>query len=178
MENIIETHISGLALLKAQVFTDERGHFFESYQKEVFKDLGINANFVQDNQSHSSKGVLRGLHYQAGDFAQAKLIRVINGAIWDVAVDLRPSSPSYGHYYAVELNDRNKLQLFIPRGFAHGFITLENNSIVQYKCDNYYKKEAEKGIHFDDPTLKIKWPKLNCAIIVSEKDQILPNFNK
>ena len=172
-----ETGLEGCLIISPQKFSDERGYFFESFNKALFKNItGIEIDFVQDNQSSSSKGVLRGLHFQTGDYEQAKLVRVISGSIQDVCVDIRPNSPTFGHYFSIILDDIMNEQLFIPRGFAHGFLVLEDNTIVSYKCDNYYNKAAESGIRFDDKTLKIAWQKSVSNIILSPKDSILPSF--
>lgn len=163
-----KTKIADLVLIKPDVFPDDRGYFFESYQKEKFRELGINADFVQDNESMSMKGVLRGLHLQAPPFAQGKLVRVVKGSVLDVAVDLRKNSPTYGKWESVVLSDQNKMKLMIPEGFAHGFLVLEDYTIFQYKCTNYYNKESEKGIIWNDPDLNIDWGIQNP--MVSEKD--------
>jgi len=160
--------ISGLKLLQPTLFNDERGHFFESYNRETFKKLGINDDFLQDNQSCSKKNVIRGLHFQVPPFAQAKLVRVVKGAALDVAVDLRKDSATYGQYFSVLLSEENKLQFYIPEGFAHGFAVLEENTIFAYKCSNIYHKESERTILFNDNDLNIDWQINNP--IVSEKD--------
>ena len=153
-----ETKLKGCFILEPKVFNDKRGYFLESYNQEVFNEIiGKNINFVQDNESLSSKGVLRGLHYQAGKFAQAKLVRVIKGRILDIAVDITENSNTFGQYVAIELSEENKKQLFIPRGFAHGFVVLSHTAVFSYKCDNFYNKESEHGIIFSDPTLNIDW---------------------
>lgn len=174
--NIEHTDIKGLLLLTPDVFEDERGYFFEAYNKNKFSDLGIHIDFIQDNQSFSKKGSIRGLHYQNPPFAQTKLIRVLEGQIMDVAVDLRKDSPTFGKHYSVLLTAQNKKQFLIPKGFAHGFSVLSETALVLYKCDQYYNKESEGGIRYDDASLNIDWGMdLNTAI-VSEKDKILPNF--
>jgi len=160
--------ISGLKLLQPTIFNDARGYFFESYNYETFKKLGIEDLFNQDNQSLSKKNVIRGLHFQVPPFAQAKLVRVIKGAVLDVAVDLRKESPSYGQYFSVELNEENQLQLYIPVGFAHGFLALENNTIFAYKCSNVYHKDSERSILFNDKDLNINWNIDNP--VVTDKD--------
>lgn len=173
-----ETKLKGCYLIKPTVFEDERGYFFESFHKRRFEELtDLKIDFVQDNQSKSNRGVLRGLHFQKGEFAQAKLVRVIKGKVLDVAVDLRKNSPTYGEHISVELSEENKFQLFVPRGFAHGFAVLEDDTIFSYKCDNYYHKQSEGGIRFNDPILKIDWRLNNDEIRVSEKDQVLPFFD-
>jgi len=160
--------ISGLKLLQTTLFNDERGYFFESYHSETFKKLGINDDFLQDNQSCSKKNVIRGLHLQVPPFAQAKLVRVVRGAALDVAVDLRKDSATFGQYFSVLLSEENKLQFYIPEGFAHGFAVLEENTIFVYKCSNIYHKESERTILFNDNDLNIDWQINNP--IVSEKD--------
>ena len=165
---IIKTKTAGLVLVQPDVFTDERGYFFESYQKEKFRELGISADFVQDNESMSMKGVLRGLHFQVPPFAQGKLVRVVRGSVLDVAVDLRKNSGTYGKWESVLLSAENKLMLYIPEGFAHGFLVLEDYTIFQYKCTNYYHRESERGIIWNDPDLKIDWGIENP--LVSDKD--------
>ena len=172
-----ELNIRGCFVLQPEIYTDSRGSFFESFNKNEFKaKTGLDINFVQDNQSTSFKGVLRGLHFQKTDHAQAKLIRVITGKILDVAVDIRPQSPTYGQHLSLELSKANKLQLFIPKGFAHGFLALEDNTIVSYKCDNYYNKDSEAGIRFNDPWLDIHWQYRYEDLIISDKDKSLPFF--
>lgn len=170
----IETSIRGVKIVEPDVFGDERGWFCEQYNAARYRAAGIDAAFVQDNESFSSKGVVRGLHWQAGAHAQAKLVRVICGAVWDVAVDIRKGSPTFGKYVSVILSGENKRQFFIPRGFAHGFVVLENETLFSYKCDNLYSKESERGLMFDDPALGIEWPKVDVEIKLSEKDQKHP----
>lgn len=173
----VETEIEGLLIIKPKVFEDERGHFFESYNKEVFKKNGLNLEFVQDNQSLSQKNVLRGLHFQAPPFAQGKLIRVIKGSVLDVAVDIRKKSPTYGKHLVIELSEYNKTMFYIPTGFAHGFLTLEDNTIFSYKCTNIYNKESEGSILWCDEDLKIQWGITNP--ILSDKDKessVFKNF--
>ena len=174
---LIETKLKDCFVIEPNVFADDRGYFFESYNKEKFnKALGQNINFVQDNESFSSKGVLRGLHFQKGEFAQAKLVRVIKGEVLDVAVDLRPDSPSFGKYESVVLTGENKKQFFVPRGFAHGFVVLSDTAFFSYKCDNFYNKESEGGLIFNDKTLNIDWKLPESECLLSEKDKILPTF--
>ncbi|WP_459210255.1 dTDP-4-dehydrorhamnose 3,5-epimerase [Aquimarina rhabdastrellae] len=174
---IEETRLKGCYIINPTVFFDERGYFFESFNQQKFSKLiGEEINFVQDNQSYSSRGVLRGLHYQRGEFAQAKLVQVLKGKVLDVVVDLRSNSETFGEHITVELTSENKKQLFIPRGFAHGFIVLSEEAEFFYKCDNFYNKNSEEGIRYDDPQLKINWKIGNMTLIVSEKDKILPNF--
>ncbi len=168
------TGIPGLLLFEPAVFKDERGYFFESYNEELFRRQGIDIRFVQDNQSFSRYGVIRGLHYQLDPHAQAKLIRVIHGAILDVAVDIRGNSPTYGKYVSVELSAENKLQFLLPPGFAHGFSVLSETAEVAYKCDAFYSKESEAGIRFDDPEIGINWQVPTQNAIVSSKDLDLP----
>jgi dTDP-4-dehydrorhamnose 3,5-epimerase len=166
---IIDEPIKGLKLLKPKVFGDHRGYFFESYNKKTFESVGIKDEFVQDNQSLSQKNVLRGLHFQFGKFAQAKLIRVISGSVYDVTVDIRKGSPTYGKCYGVELNPDKQYQLYVPIGFAHGFVTLEDNTVFAYKCSDYYSPGHEGGIMYNDPDLNIDWKVDNP--ILSEKDR-------
>ena len=154
---LIETNINGVFIIEPKVFEDARGYFFESWSEAKLAEAGINCRFVQDNESKSSYGVLRGLHYQAAPCTQAKLVRVIQGSVLDVAVDIRKNSLTYGKYVAVELSGENKRQLFIPRGFAHGFAVLSDEAIFAYKCDNIYMPSAERGIAFNDPDLNIDW---------------------
>ncbi len=171
----IETGIEGLYLLQPRVFEDERGYFFESWNEELFNDLAIPNDFKQDNQSKSVKGVLRGLHFQCNPHGQAKLVRVITGSVLDVAVDLRKDSPTYGKSYKAILSDKNKTMLYIPVGFAHGFLTLEDNTVFSYKCSNLYNKEAEGSLRWDDADLRIDW-ELSTEPILSDKDAIAPLF--
>ncbi len=174
--NVIETSIEGLKIVEPDVHGDARGWFAEQYNAERYAKFGITARFVQDNESFSSRGVVRGLHWQAGDHAQAKLVRVVSGAVLDVAVDIRQGSPTYGRHESVELSAANRRQLFIPRGFAHGFIVLEEGTLFSYKCDNLYCHESERGMRFDDPALGIKWPDLGMELTLSEKDRAHPLF--
>ena len=173
---VIETNIAGLKIIEPDVFNDGRGYFVESYNAQRYALAGIKEVFVQDNESKSQKGVVRGLHWQTGAAAQAKLVRVVNGAVLDVAVDLRKDSPTYGQHFSIELTGDNKRQFLIPRGFAHGFIVLEDNTIFSYKCDNVYDKSAERGMRFDDPELGIEWPDVGVPLILSEKDKSHPLF--
>jgi dTDP-4-dehydrorhamnose 3,5-epimerase len=175
--NIETTPLSGCVIFKPRVFTDDRGYFFESYNENSFNEaVGYEVHFVQDNQSFSTKGVLRGLHLQKGEHAQAKLVRVTKGEVFDVAVDLRKNSATYGEHFGVLLNEENNHQFFIPRGFAHGFIVLSDIAVFQYKCDNYYNKAAEGGLHFADSDLNIDWRISQDKMIVSEKDLELPSL--
>jgi len=174
-----ETKLKGCFILEPAVFEDERGLFFESYNNKDFCEaIGREVTFVQDNVSYSNKGVLRGLHFQIGEHAQAKLISVLQGRIQDVVVDLRQDSPTFGQHISMELSDKSKKQLFIPRGLAHGFLTLSDSARVLYKCDNYYNKEAEGGVHYNDSNLDISWVGNENDFLLSEKDRILPNFKK
>ena len=172
-----ETKLKGCFIIEPRVFKDKRGYFVENYNKNDFSiALGLNINFVQDNESQSSKGVLRGLHYQTGKHAQAKLVRVIKGSVLDVVVDVRPNSSTFGQHLAVEVSELNKIQVFLPRGFAHAFLVLEDDTIFSYKCDNYYNKESEAGIIYNDKDLAINWNFPEIELIISDKDLILPNF--
>jgi dTDP-4-dehydrorhamnose 3,5-epimerase len=171
---IIDTPIRDVFLIKPNVFRDERGYFFESYHQKRFHEQGIDCHFVQDNEAKSDKGVLRGLHYQRGASAQAKLVRVVTGSVYDVVVDIRPQSTTFGKWFGAELSAENGFQLFVPKGFAHGYLVLEDNTIFAYKCDQYYNRESEGGIKFDDPNLNIDWPSMDEPFIVSAKDRILP----
>ena len=170
------TTIQDLVIINPAVFHDDRGYFFEAYNKSKFSDLGITIDFVQDNQSFSKKGTLRGLHYQNPPFAQTKLVRVLQGEIVDVAVDLRKDSPTYGKHFSVLLSAENKKQLLVPQGFAHGFSVISETAVVLYKCDQYYNKQSEGGIRFDDAQLNIDWGMDLKDAIVSDKDLILPDF--
>jgi dTDP-4-dehydrorhamnose 3,5-epimerase len=174
----IRTELEGLVIVEPTVFEDSRGFFFEAYNEKIFFQNGVDVRFVQDNQSKSSFGVIRGLHYQLNPSAQSKLVRVLEGRILDVAVDIRKTSPTYGQHFNIELSSENKKQLFIPVGFAHGFSVLSEMAIVLYKCDAFYNKEAEGGIRFDDPKLAIDWKVGPSQSIVSEKDLLLPFFEE
>lgn len=166
-----QSNIKGVWLITPKVFKDDRGYFFESFRQDEFdKNIGHHVEFIQDNESKSSYGVLRGLHYQKGEFSQAKLVRIITGKVIDVAVDLRRSSTTYGKYVAVELSEENKCQLFIPRGFAHGFLVLSKEAIFSYKVDNIYAPQSEASIKWNDKTIGIEWPIDTKDIILSEKD--------
>lgn len=165
---IIESYIKGLFVIKPNVFEDDRGYFFESYNKNSFKQVGLDLDFVQDNQSLSQKGVLRGLHFQNPPHAQGKLVRVITGAVLDVAVDIRSNSPTYGKWFGEELTEQNKWMMYIPEGFAHGFLTLQNNTIFSYKCTNFYNKNSEDCILWNDKDLNINWNVT--SPLLSEKD--------
>ncbi len=175
--NFIETKLKGCFIIEPKVFHDERGYFMESFNQQVFNQgVGQEVNFVQDNQSYSSRGVLRGLHYQCSEYAQAKLVRVLEGEVLDVAVDLRPDSETFGQYYSIVLSAENKKQFFVPRGFAHGFIVLSEKATFFYKCDNFYNKESEGGLIYNDPSLAINWGIPDEELIISEKDKVLPNI--
>lgn len=169
-----ETDIKGVYVIEPKVFNDARGYFFESWKKEEFEEHVGDISFVQENESKSSFGVLRGLHYQKGEYSQSKLVRVIKGRVLDVAVDIRRSSPTFGQHVMVELSDENKRQFFIPRGFAHGFLVLSEEAIFTYKVDNVYAPQAEAGIRWDDPQLGIKWPISIDHVLTSEKDTKAP----
>lgn len=171
---LITTDIPGLLIFEPKVFADSRGYFFESYNEKIFEEQGINIRFVQDNQSSSSYGVIRGLHYQLNPYAQTKLIRVLSGRILDVAVDMRKGSPTFGRHFDIELSADNKKQLLVPKGFAHGFSVLSEQAEVLYKCDEFYNKNSEGGLRFDDPALNIDWQIPGDKAIVSDKDKILP----
>ena len=176
MFNIIKTDIEGVLILEPKVFGDNRGYFMETYNKNDFEALGLHYDFVQDNQSCSSKGVLRGLHYQK-THPQAKCVRVLEGEVFDVAVDLRKGSPTYGKYVGVILSGENKRMFMIPRGFAHGFVVLSESATFTYKCDDFYHPEDEGGIMWDDPDIGVKWP-INEGIVLSEKDKKHPSFKQ
>ena len=171
---VIKTDIEGVVILEPRVFTDARGYFFESYSKRVFAEAVADVNFVQDNESCSTKGVIRGLHFQTPPYSQAKLVRCVRGAVRDVAVDLRKDSPTYGRHVAVILSEENHLQFFIPKGFAHGFEVLSDVAVFQYKCDEYYHPEADGGILLFDPDLGIEWDTPAEEAIVSQKDTTHP----
>lgn len=174
--NFIKTDIQGVYIIEPRIFQDERGYFFESYNENEFIKNGILNRFVQDNQSKSSYGVVRGLHCQTGDYAQAKLVRVLQGTVLDVAVDVRPGSNTFGKHVAVELSDKNMRQLFMPRGFLHGFSVLSPTAVFAYKCDNFYHKGAELGIRYDDPDINVDWRIPADKIITSEKDRLAKRF--
>lgn len=171
--------IPDLLLFEPKVFGDDRGYFFESFNAKTWEEeAGLKVNFVQDNQAYSTKGVLRGLHYQTGDAAQAKLVRVLQGEVLDVVVDLRPDSKTYGQVYKCRLSDENKLQLFVPRGFAHGYVVLSETATFFYKCDNFYSKAHEGGIRFDCPILGIDWELEASQLIVAERDRNFPSLGQ
>jgi len=178
MMEIIETNLKGLLVIKPKVFEDERGYFFESYNYQLFKQAGLDFNFVQDNQSLSQTGVLRGLHFQNNPNAQGKLVRVISGSVFDVAVDIRKKSPTYGQWFGLELTEQNKWMMYIPEGFAHGFATLQDFTVFSYKCTNFYNKASEDCIFWNDSDLAINWPIENP--ILSDKDLLgkqMKDFN-
>ncbi len=172
--SFIRTELDGVLIYEPKVFPDGRGYFFESYNQNNFLELGLNYNFVQDNQSKSSYGVLRGLHYQLEPYAQTKLVRVISGKIWDVIVDIRKNSPTYKKWIGMELSEDNFRQVVIPKGFAHGFIVLSDEAVISYKCDNFYNKQSEGGVRFDDPELHIDWKLPSKDILLSDKDMKNP----
>ncbi len=175
----LKTPLEDCFILKPNVFRDERGLFYETYNQKVFENTtGLKVDFVQDNQSVSTKGVLRGLHFQNGEMAQAKLVRVVKGKVLDIVVDIRKNSATFGKSFSIILDDVEHLQLFVPRGFAHGFITLSEQSIFTYKCDNYYNKASENGIIFNDATLALDWHLPKEEFIISEKDLELPTFEE
>ena len=172
--NIIKTEIEGLIIIEPRIFKDARGYFFESFSQREFEEKICQTTFVQDNESYSCYGVVRGLHFQQAPFSQAKLVRIVKGAVLDVALDIREGSPTYGQHAAIELTEENHRQLFIPRGFAHGFAVLSDDVIFQYKCDNYYAPQSERGIAWNDPALNIDWRIPADKIILSEKDTKYP----
>ncbi len=173
---ITETAIPGLLVVEPSVFKDDRGYFFESYHFGRYTENGIGVKFIQDNESKSTRGVIRGLHYQLNPYAQSKLVRAVVGSVFDVAVDLRAGSLTFGQWFGVELSEANKKQLYIPKGFAHGFSVLSETAIFSYKCDELYNKEAERAIQMFDPMLKIDWKLDENEQIVSEKDRLAPGF--
>ena len=174
--NFIKTKIDGLLIVEPKVFEDSRGYFFEAYNRQVFEKEGLHYDFVQDNQSFSTYGTVRGLHFQKGEAAQAKLVRVISGRVLDVAVDLRPGSPTFGKHEAVELTGENQRMFLIPRGFAHGFSVLSETALFTYKCDNFYNKAAEGGLLYNDPALGIDWQVPVDKVVLSEKDKVHPKL--
>ncbi len=174
----IPTKLEGCFIIEPTLFYDDRGYFMESFNEVRFeKETGQRVHFVQDNQSYSTKGVLRGLHYQTGEYAQAKLVRVLDGEVLDIAVDIRPDSATYGQYEAIVLSGENKKQFFVPRGFAHGFLVLSDTATFFYKCDNFYNKESEGGIIYNDSSLNIDWQLPSEDLIISEKDKVLPTLD-
>jgi dTDP-4-dehydrorhamnose 3,5-epimerase len=176
--NVIKTELEGLLIIEPKVFEDDRGYFFESFNENKYIEAGIENKWVQDNQSKSSYGVVRGLHYQLEPYAQTKLVRVLLGRIIDMAVDIRKESPTFGKWIKVELSEENKRQLLVPKGFAHGFAVISEIAVVLYKCDKFYNPQAERGIIFNDNTLNIDWGLNPDNIIVSDKDKMLPEFSR
>lgn len=172
--NVLHTEIDGVVIIEPKVFGDERGYFFESFSEKIFREKVCVTRFVQDNESKSRYGVLRGLHFQKGKYAQSKLVRVIKGCVLDVAVDIRKGSPTFGRHIAIELTGENKRQFFVPRGFAHGFVVLSDEVVFQYKCDNYYAPQEEGAIAWNDPDLGIDWKIPAEKILLSEKDKKHP----
>lgn len=174
---LIETPLKDCYIIEPSIFEDERGYFYEKYNEGKFEKLtGLNGHFVQDNISKSSYGVLRGLHLQKGDHAQAKLVSCLEGKVWDIAVDLRKDSLTFGQWYGIELTAENKIQFYVPRGFAHGFVVLSETAVFSYKCDNFYNKESEGSVKFNDSDLNIDWKISEADMILSEKDQNAPAF--
>lgn len=172
-----ETYLKDCFIIEPTIFGDDRGYFFESFNQQVFEEkTNLKVNFVQDNEAFSNRGVLRGLHFQKGKFAQAKLVRVIKGKVLDVAVDIRPNSKTFGKHFSIILSEENKKQLFVPRGFAHGYSVLEDNTIFSYKCDNFYTKSSEGGIIYNDSQLNINWMLEENEVIISEKDSFLKSL--
>jgi len=172
---VVPTNLDGCFVIEDSRFIDERGYFFESFnKKKFFETTGLEVDFVQDNQSLSEKGVLRGLHFQKGEYAQAKLVRVLSGTVLDVAVDIRKNSPTFGQHFSIELSEHSSTQLYIPRGFAHGFVVLSDKAVFFYKCDNYYNKASESGLLYNDPELNINWSLPEEKLILSEKDKVNP----
>lgn len=174
----IKTEFEGLYIINPKVFKDERGYFFESYSKTKEKNAHLEYSWVQDNEAYSEYGVLRGLHYQTGESCQSKLVRVIHGTVQDVVVDIRPNSKTYGKHLSIILSGENKTQLLVPKGFAHGYVVISPTAIFSYKCDNFYDKLSEGGIHYNDSALGINWDIPPKSIKVSEKDEILPRFGQ
>ncbi|PPK87943.1 dTDP-4-dehydrorhamnose 3,5-epimerase [Neolewinella xylanilytica] len=166
----LTTPLKGLQIFEPKVFGDKRGYFFESYNQETFREAGIATTFVQDNQAASSHGVLRGMHLQQGDKAQAKLVRVLSGEVFDVTVDMRPDSPTYRQWYGIALSGENHRQLFVPRGFIHGYLVTSDHAVFAYKCDNFYAPEAEQGYRYDDPAFGIEWPEIDGEYTVADRD--------
>lgn len=173
----IETKLKGCFIIEPKIINDDRGYFMESFNENTFQNgVGATVHFVQDNQSFSTKGVLRGLHYQTEKHAQAKLVRVLQGSVLDVAVDLRPDSETFGQYETIELSGENQKQFFVPRGFAHGFLVLSETATFFYKCDNFYNKESEGGLMYSDPSVNIDWQFPTESLLISDKDKVLPNL--
>lgn len=174
----IETSIPDLFIFEPKVWEDERGYFFEAYSRATFLDAGLDYTFIQDNEAKSSRGVLRGLHFQKGAAAQAKLVRVTEGEVFDAVVDLRSDSPTYGQSFGVLLSAENKRQLLVPRGFAHGYLVTSETAVFNYKCDNIYNREAEGGLAYNDPTANVKWPEIDIPYLLSPKDQLWSGLNE
>ena len=175
--NFIPTKLSGCYIIEPKIINDDRGYFMESFNEKTFQNgIGQPVHFVQDNQSFSTKGVLRGLHYQVGEYAQAKLVRVLQGQVLDVAVDIRPDSATFGQYESVLLSGENQTQFFVPRGFAHGFLVLSETATFFYKCDNFYDKQSEGGLIYNDQTIKIDWQFPTHNLLISDKDLVQPNL--
>ena len=171
---VSETELKDCFIIEPQIFSDERGYFFESFHKDKFQQLtNIEVDFLQDNEAFSNRGIIRGLHFQKGQFAQAKLVRVVKGKVLDVALDIRPGSKTYGKHFSIILSEKNKKQLFIPRGFAHGYAVLEDNTVFSYKCDNYYNKESESGVIYNDSDLLIDWMLKDEEVLLSVNDNKL-----
>lgn len=175
---IIKTPIEGLCIIRPKIFEDSRGFFCETYNQKHYQSAGITCDFCQDNLSRSSYGVIRGLHYQLHPHSQSKLVSVLEGKVWDVAVDLRKNSSTYGKWYGIELSAENKLQFLIPKGFAHGFSVLSDSALFSYKCDDFYNQASERGIHYADPVLNIDWKINPDAAVVSNKDLLYPHFSQ
>ena len=173
---VTTTNIEGLLIIEPRIFPDDRGYFYESYNKKKFAEIGISGDFVQDNQSFSQKGALRGLHAQAEPFAQGKLVRVLKGSVLDIAVDIRKNSPTYGQHFSLELTGDNHKQFWVPPGFLHGFVTLEDETIFTYKVTNFYDKASEIGVIWNDPSLGIGWGIADTEVVLSPKDELLPSF--
>lgn len=176
--NFIQTPIEGLIICEPKVWGDDRGYFYESYNEKIFHEGGITAKFVQDNQAFSTQGILRGLHYQVGESAQAKLVRVLQGEVLDVVVDIREGSATFGQSFSARLSGENKRQMFIPRGFAHGYVVLSETAEFAYKCDNFYNKSAEGGLRYNDPALKIDWEFDLSKVQVAERDATFPDIGQ
>lgn len=176
--NFIKTNFKNVIIIEPQIFSDNRGYLFESYKEFEYKIHGINCNFIQENIVMSKYGVIRGLHTQLGEFDQAKIVKVIKGKVLDVIVDIRPNSDSFGQYFSIELSEENRLQLFIPKGFLHGYSVLSEDCIFTYKLDNYYNKDAEYGVLYNDNTLNIDWKLPKKDIVISEKDKLLHTFKE
>jgi len=174
--NVKETPIPDMLIIEPKILGDERGYFFESYNKTIFTNAGLQYDFVQDNEAKSKRGVLRGLHFQQTAMAQAKLVRVTEGMVFDVGVDCRRGSPTFGQYFGMILSAENKKQLLVPRGFAHGYLVLSETAVFNYKCDNFYSKESEGGIAYNDPDINIPWPISENELILSDKDLEQPSF--